>query len=146
MGKGLGLNGANSSTPDGLPILFLDDTTYATATTTIGQNPSGAGWWPAATSATATDPDCNITGTGCYQLIGPHVFRFEYYYILPNGAFSAGPWTGAISYDMSQVSNPPVGTPALKDISAIVVAIEVIDDSSKVILSNSGPTYQLSTL
>jgi hypothetical protein len=88
------------------------------------------GVWPAATSATATDSD--------YELVGPQVFRFEYYYLLPTGVLSAGPWTGAASYDMSQVSNPPVpGPPALKDISAIVVAIAAIDPKSKVLLTTS---------
>lgn len=131
MGKGLALIGAYTGS---MPILFLNSITN-TATTTIGQNAQGPGLWPAATTATATDSD--------YELAGPQVFRFEYYYLLPSGALSRGPWTGIASWDMSQVSNPTVaGTPAFKDISAIVVAIAAIDPKSKVLLTST----QITTL
>jgi hypothetical protein len=140
MGKGLALNGGNSTDPGGRPILFLDSTTYATATLTIGPCPGAilpcpGGLWPAATSATTADSD--------YELAGPHVFRFEYYYLLSDGTLSAGPWTGAASDDMIPVST---GTPALKDISAIVVAIGVIDPRSRAILTPSQMTTLIGLL
>jgi hypothetical protein len=148
MGKGLALNGGNNTTPGGLPILFLDGATYATATTTI------AGVWPAATSATADDSPYFT-----WELAGPHVFRFEYYYLLPNGTLSADggcpnppcnpavtPWTGAASDDMIPVCYPPTGTPALKDISAIVVAIGVIDPKSRALLDPSQMTTLIGLL
>jgi len=135
MGKGLALIGAYTGS---IPILFLNSITNA-ATTTIGQNAVGPGLWPAATSATAIDSD--------YELAGPQVFRFEYYYLLPSGALSAGPWTGIAWWDMSQVSNPTVaGTPAFKDISAIVVAIAAIDPKSKVLLTNTQITRLIGLL
>ncbi len=140
MGKGLALNGGNSTDPGGRPMLFLDSTTYATATLTIGPCPGAifpcpGGLWPAATSATTADSD--------YELAGPHVFRFEYYYLLPDGTLSAGPWTGAASDDMIPVST---GTPALKDISAIVVAIGVIDPKSRALLNNPQMTALIGLL
>ena len=67
MGKGLNLNGAYAGAIT--PIVFLD----STASTTI------ASIWPTAVasdpnSANYTDPD--------YEVIGPQVFRFEYYFLL----------------------------------------------------------------
>ena len=67
MSKGLIWNGVSSSYT---PILFLD----SAATTTIANK------WPAAVSNSTTDSD--------YELIGPYVFRFEYYYLLSNGSLS----------------------------------------------------------
>jgi prepilin-type N-terminal cleavage/methylation domain-containing protein len=137
MGKGLALIGAYTGS---MPILFLNSITN-TATTTIGQNAQGWGIWPAATVSGTPPP--SGTPDPDYELAGPQVFRFEYYYLLPSGALSAGPWTGIASWDMSQVSNPTVaGTPAFKDISAIVVAIAAIDPKSKVLLNNT----QITTL
>ena len=92
MGKGLVWNGSTSDTP----VVFMPLTIAAT--------------WSAATN-TATDAD--------YEEIGPHVFRFEYYYILGNGT-------------------PSITPPAsISGIAAIIVDIATTDPKSKALLDNS---------
>jgi hypothetical protein len=62
-----------------------------------------------------------------YEIIGPQIFRFEYYYLeKTTGSLVAypAPWTS-------------LSTVAIGDAAAIVVAIAVIDPASKVLLSNS---------
>jgi prepilin-type N-terminal cleavage/methylation domain-containing protein len=105
MGKGLIWSGAS---PTYIPILFLAPA--GAPTTTIDNI------WPAATNSSTSDSD--------YELVGPHVFRFEYYYLLTMGALSPGPWTST-------------NTVAIKDVAAIVVAIAAIDPKSKVLVTNS---------
>jgi len=92
MGKGLVWNGATTDTP----IIFMPLTIAAT--------------WAAATNAT-TDAD--------YEEIGPHVFRFEYCYVLTGGTRSI---------------TPPV---SVSGIAAIVVDIATTDPRSKALLDNS---------
>jgi hypothetical protein len=59
------------------------------------------------------------------EVVGPHVFRFEYYYLLKNGTLSDVPWaTSAGHYAVD----------GMQDVSAIVVDIAVIDPKSKVLL------------
>ena len=105
MGKGLIWSGAS---PTYIPILFLAPA--GTPTTTIDNI------WPAATNSSISDSD--------YELVGPHIFRFEYYYLLTTGALSPGPWTSTNAV-------------AIKDVAAIVVAIAAIDPKSKVLVTNS---------
>jgi hypothetical protein len=62
-----------------------------------------------------------------YETIGPQVFRFEYYYLeKATGNLVANP---AAWNSLSDV--------AIKDATAIVVAIAVIDPRSKILLSNA---------
>jgi hypothetical protein len=105
MGKGLIWSGAS---PTYIPILFLAPA--GAPTTTIDNI------WPAATNSSTSDSD--------YELVGSHVFRFEYYYLLATGALSSGPWTSTNTF-------------AIKDVAAIVVAIAAIDPKSKVLVTNS---------
>jgi prepilin-type N-terminal cleavage/methylation domain-containing protein len=105
MGKGLIWSGAS---PTYIPILFLAPA--GTPTTTIDNI------WPAATNSSTSDSD--------YELVGPHIFRFEYYYLLTTGALSPGPWTSTNAV-------------AIKDVAAIVVAIAAMDPKSKVLVTNS---------
>jgi hypothetical protein len=70
--------------------------------------------WAAATSSSLADPDGN------YELIGPQVFRFEYCFLLKA--------TGSLSI------TPPSD---ISGIAAIVADIAVIDDKSKVLLTNT---------
>jgi hypothetical protein len=101
MSKGLVWNGV--STTD-TPIVFLPLTISAT--------------WPAATNG---DTD------SAYELIGPYVFRFEYYYLLKNGNFSVTPWDTSAHSSVS----------GMKDVAAISVCIAAIDPKSRVLISDS---------
>ena len=114
LGKGLLWNGA-SSTDAPLVVLPL----------TIG------GIWPAATSASATDPD--------YEMVGPHVFRFEYFYLLkgqtPAGAQALAPVPSDKPWD-SRISGH-VSADGLRDVAAIAVVIGVIDPKSRALISET---------
>lgn len=107
MGKGLVWNGVS---PTNVPIVFLPLTINTT--------------WPAATNG-AADSD--------YELLGPQVFRFEYFYLLKNGNVSVTPWDTVAGH---------TSVNGLQDVAAISVAIAVVDPKSKVLLSDT----QISTL
>lgn len=105
MGKGLVWNGSSGSDAS---LTFLPRTID--------------GDWPSVSSSTdydSTDPHA-IT----YEIVGPQIFRFEYYYLDSSGALVAYPasWTS-----LSLIN--------LDSISAIVVAVAVIDPKSNVLLS-----------
>jgi prepilin-type N-terminal cleavage/methylation domain-containing protein len=108
MGKGLDWNGAS---PASTPVVFLPLTLH--------------GAWPSVASSSAyDDPD---PARRTYEVIGPQVFRLEYYYLEKA--------TGSlVTYPASWTSLSSV---AAKDAAAIVVAIAVIDPRSKVLLSSS---------
>lgn len=121
MVKGFIWNGGSSSYK---PILFLDGNTPP-ANTISSQ-------WPAAVSSSMTDPDGN------YEIVGPHVLRFEYYYQLKgqvingttyNSIFADTPWDTRIS-GHTNVSG-------MRDVAAIIADIAVIDSKSKVLLTDS---------
>jgi len=113
MGKGLNLNGAYTGLT---PLLFLDSTTNPT--TTISSV------WPAATSATLSDPDGN------YEVIGPQVFRFEYYYLLKNGNLTDTPWDTDAGHTSIN---------GFADVESIGVTIAVIDPQSRSLLTSNDP-------
>jgi hypothetical protein len=113
MGKGLDWNGASSAS---IPVVFLPLTLH--------------GAWPSVASSSAYDDPDPTRRT--YEIIGPQVFRFEYYYLEKvTGSLVSFPaaWTS-------------LSAMAVKDAAAIVVAIAVIDPRTKVLLSNS----QIATL
>jgi prepilin-type N-terminal cleavage/methylation domain-containing protein len=113
MGKGLDWNGAS---PANIPIVFLPLTLHGT--------------WPSVASSSAYDDSDPAKRT--YEIIGPQVFRFEYYYLEKA--------TGSlVKYPVTWTTLSAV---AAKDAAAIVVAIAVIDPKSKVLLSTS----QIATL
>jgi prepilin-type N-terminal cleavage/methylation domain-containing protein len=103
-------NGANSTQP----ILYSPTVPFPSAL-------SIAGNWPAATNTNA-DPD--------YEVIGPNVLRFEYYYLLKKGAPSDTPW------DTDSTLTPlHTSVNGFTDVQAIAVAIAVIDPKSRSLLS-----------
>jgi prepilin-type N-terminal cleavage/methylation domain-containing protein len=102
MAKGLLWNGVSATST---PVVFLPSTI--------------SGSWPAATGATA-DSD--------YELIAPFVFRFEYYYLLKNGALSDTPWDSASGH---------TALSGLQDLAAISISIAAIDPKSRVIVSDA---------
>ena len=108
MAKGLLWNGASTSNT---PAVFLP-LTISTA-------------WPTAIDRASSDTD--------YELIGPQVFRFEYYYQLNNGTLSSTPWNVGAGHN---------SVSGMRDVTAIVVAIGLIDPKSKILTSDA----QLGTL
>jgi prepilin-type N-terminal cleavage/methylation domain-containing protein len=104
LGKGLVWNGVSATNK---PLLF--------GLQAIANNWAGAG----ATDNVTADPDSD------YELIGPQIFRFEYFYLLKTGA----------------ISNLP-GTQGLQDVAAIVGTIAALDPKTKVLLSDA----QIATL
>lgn len=108
MGKGLDWNGASSVNT---PIVFLPLTLHGT--------------WPSVASSSAYD-DAD-PAKRAYEIIGPQVFRFEYYYVeRATGKLVVYPatWTSLSSV-------------AIKDAAAVVAGIAVIDSRSKALLTNS---------
>src|ERR1044072_7723158 len=61
------------------------------------------------------------------EVIGPQVFRFEYYYVLTNGTLS----------DVPLVTSARTCVAGMQDVAAVVVAIAVIDPKSKVLVKDS---------
>ena len=102
LGKGLVWNGASSTD---VPLVFLP--------MTIANN------WPSAVSTSVAD--------STYEVIGPDVFRFEYYYLLTNGALSDAPCLDA---------NNCATINGWRDVAAIAVDLAVIDPRSKVLLTD----------
>jgi hypothetical protein len=102
LGKGLVWNGVSTTNK---PMLF--------GLQAIANN------WTAATDNVTADPNSD------YELLGPQIFRFEYFYLLKDGT----------------ISNLP-GAQGLQDVTAIVATIAAIDPKSKVLLSDA----QIATL
>ena len=97
LGKGLVWNGVSTDTP----VVFLPQTIGVT--------------WPSAISTSTPDSD--------YELIGPQVFRFEYYYLRTDLTLSDTPSAG------------PGGANGMRNIAAIVVDLAVIDPRSRALLT-----------
>jgi hypothetical protein len=108
LGKGLLWNGVSATD---VPLVFLPLTISST-------------WCQAIISGT---PSATCTGTPDpnYEVIGPDVFRFEYYYLLTTGALSDAPCLNASNCTLN----------AWHDVVAIVVDLAVIDPRSKVLIS-----------
>jgi hypothetical protein len=108
MGRGLDWNGASATN---IPVVFRPLTLHGT--------------WPSVASSSAYDDTDPSKRT--YEIIGPQVFRFEYYYLeKATGNLVANPAAWASLSDV-----------AIKDAAAIVVAIAVIDPKSRILLSNA---------
>jgi hypothetical protein len=107
MAKALLWNGASATDT---PIIYLP--------LTIAAN------WVAATN---TNPDAD------YELIGPYVFRFEYYYVLKSGTLSVTPWDATAGH--TNVSG-------LQDVAAVQICMAALDPKSRDLMSDN----QLETL
>jgi len=77
----------------------------------------------------------NMTADAAYELVGPQVFRFEYYYLLKGSGTTYTPISTDIPWDARILGHTaPRG---MQDVAAVVVDIAVIDPKSKVLLSDS---------
>jgi hypothetical protein len=108
LGAGLIWNGVSTGNVPNKPVLFL----------------------------TALDPwsTAKYASNSTLDIVGPSVFRFEYYYLLKNGNVSSTPW-----YTGSTVSG-------MQDVAAIVADIAVIDPKSRGLLTNAQITTLAGTL
>jgi prepilin-type N-terminal cleavage/methylation domain-containing protein len=137
MGKGLLWNGVDNTTAknSNYPIVFLP-----------GQIAAGTGPWAKTgpwyyavnndnTSTSTADPD--------YEIIGPQVFRMEYYYLLKDGSVTDAPKiNAATSWDFTKTISANLN--GFSDVEAIVVAIGVIDPATRLALydpSTPGDPY-----
>jgi hypothetical protein len=163
MGKGLVWNAV--STTD-TPVVFMPIPLASPIPTpelpAPAPNPTLAPAWPSAIDFTASPtPEPSV------EVIGPQVFRFEYYYLLKGGIDPTGgtnypsiltdtPWDTRICAcpAAAPIATPtPTGTPiatptppslcchvapeGMQDVAAIVVDIAVIDPKSKVLLTDA---------
>lgn len=109
MGKALAWNSITpppSVTPTPLPMVFLPSTI------------SGVAAW---SGATKPSPDPNYFDPD-YELAGPNVFRFEYYYLLKNGSLSDTPWDTTAGH---------ASITGMQDVAAICVVMAIIDPRSR---------------
>lgn len=102
MAKALLWNGASVTDT---PIVYLP--------LTIAAN------WVAATN---DHPDAD------YELIGPYVFRFEYYYVLKNGALSVTPW---------DVTAGHTNVSGLQDVAAVQICLAALDPKSQQLIADN---------
>ena len=118
LGYGLLWNGVSATNT---PVVFLPLTIAAT--------------WPSATNLGSDDK---------YELMGPQVFRFEYYYILRGQTLPDGTVLRSMLSDTPWDTRIPnhASVNGLQDVAAIGVAIAVIDPRSKVLVTDA----QLETL
>jgi type II secretion system protein J len=137
MGKGLVWNAV--STTD-TPVVFipiplasplpLGPTPTPTATVTPTPAPTPTPAWPEIAPCIPSPTPC--PGWSDSEVIGPQVFRFEYYYLLNNGTFSDIPWNTSTHSDVD----------GMQDVAALVVDVAVIDPKSRVLLTDA----QITTL
>jgi len=172
LGKGLVWNAV--STTD-TPVVFMPIPVASPIPTpelpSVMPSPSPAPAWPWAASSSSSSGGWSDSS----EVVGPQVFRFEYYYLLKSQNAPAGapsptptPYSGILSdipWDTricvcptaSPAATPtPTGTPipsptpetlcchvapeGMQDVAAVVVAIAVIDPSSKALLNAVDPT------
>lgn len=122
LGKALPWNGDASAN---MPIAFVPvplASPFASPKPSPLPLPNPTPAWPQAGNM-AADPD------GHYEVIGPQIFRFEYFYQLAQGDLSDKPWD-----DINQANNTVNG---LHDVGAIVVTIATIDPKSRVLVSDA---------
>ncbi len=140
LGKGLVWNGV--ATTD-TPVVFLP---IPLASPLPAPLPSPM---PASAPAPAWPQAASMDADGDYELVGPQVFRFEYYYVLNGQAANAAvpPATPPPSV-LSSVpwdTRPPLGHAGVngwQDVAAIGVAIAVVDSRSRSLVTEA----QLGTL
>ncbi|HEY0257091.1 MAG TPA: hypothetical protein VGC39_06590, partial [Candidatus Methylacidiphilales bacterium] len=90
------------------------------------------------TGADLTDPD--------YQVIGDQIFRLEYCFLIQSSPFATKPTTTSSYFYDSPWTTPDTTPSGLKDVTAIVVSIAVLDTKSRVILNSTALKTAAATL
>jgi hypothetical protein len=141
MGKGLGWNAINSNPNPNqnppFPIVFKT----GQITDCAGNCPCNttADPWKSSWSGAICNDDKAASQDSDYEIIGPGVFRFEYYYLLKNGWLTDWPWDRRDDQFQNQqtISSPvPIG---LSQVESIGVAIAVIDPAGRKLIDAVDP-------
>jgi hypothetical protein len=118
------------------PILFLPQTIEAVQP-----------WYAAVNNGNSCGGGNNNNCDADYEVIGPGVFRFEYYYLLKNGRLTDVPWDRldwptrqSLGNDPDPIANPNIG---LNDVEAIGVTIAVIDPAGRKLIDAANPNSLL---
>lgn len=146
MAKGLGWNALNNNpnTNSPFPIVFLPQTIAGV----------GKPWAPAINNNTTCGGGSNSSCDPDYEVIGPGVFRFEYYYLLKNGRVTDWPWDRFdfpdqltiscnpdcdASCDATHPSNDPRCRIGLSQVESLAVTIAVIDPAGRALVNAIAP-------
>jgi prepilin-type N-terminal cleavage/methylation domain-containing protein len=115
MAKGLLWNGVvTTNNPSSYPIVFLPTTISAISP------------W----SAAVKDDNSGQSIDADYEVIGPQIFRFEYWYLLKSGILTDVPWDQAATPAHTWLNG-------WTDVQAIAVAIAIIDPASRTLIPSS---------
>jgi hypothetical protein len=124
MAKGLLWNGRNNGNNSPYPIVFAPGQVTATP------NPTGP--WAGPWAAAIKNDNTGASSDGDYEVIGPGVFRLEYYYQLKNGRVTDWPWDRWDLPSQITITNPlNIG---LSQVEAIAVSIAVIDPAGRALI------------
>ena len=135
LAKGLLWNGVDNTTQNrsAYPIVFSP----GQLTGCNGGNPCDP--WASAWSAAINNDNNAASRDDNYEVIGPGVFRFEYYYLLKNGRVTDSPW----DLRDPQFQNPDqqtIATPrqiGLSQVESLAVAIAVIDPAARALIQQA---------
>jgi len=122
LSKGLTWNGVSTS----IPAMVFNPLPASITSNTI-TNTS----WNGTANGIANGQDTN------YQVIGDQVFRLEYCFFVQSSPTAASPTTTVGGFYDSPWYTPDTTPNALKDVTAIVVSIAVLDSKSRGNVSNS---------
>lgn len=136
MSKGLLWNGvANATNQSAIyPIVF--QTGQIDSTCTGNSCPCGGTVGPWANAWSGAICNTNSSTDVDYEIIGPNVFRFEYYYMLKNGRVTDWPWDRFDdTTNRQKITDPP--SIGLSQLRAIAVSIAVIDPASRALIQQA---------
>jgi hypothetical protein len=118
-------NNPNPNSPS--PIVFAP-----------GQIAAGTGPWTGPWSAAINNDNNAASRDNDYEVIGPGVIRFEYYYLLKNGRVTDWPWDRwDDTINRQKISDPP--SIGLSQVEAIAVTIAVIDPAGRALINAIAP-------
>jgi hypothetical protein len=139
MAKGLRWNGVDNKTDNSAtyPIVFATGQFPSSTQGNCPYNGTTGPW--AAKSPGWSAAICNDNGQwsqdNAYEVLGPGVFRFEYYYLLKNGRVTDWPWDRFDYPTQLTIYNPLLL--GLSQIRAIAVSIAVIDPASRALIQQA---------
>lgn len=132
MAKGLRWNALNNNPNQNAPSPIVFATGQIDNTCTGASCPCNGTVGPWATVWSGAICNTNNSRDDDYEVIGPNVFRLEYYYILKNGRVTDWPWD-RFDYPTQLTIYNPVAL-GVSQIQAISVSIAVIDPASRALV------------